>query len=353
MPVTFRIAIVCLIAALPGLSAPLHAEPHAIRGAGSSAAKLVYQAWSEAFANGGGSAIDYAPVGSSKGLKAIQSREVDFGASDLAPSPEALARDGLVVIPTVVSGIAPIINLPEFKLPLRLDGPTLADIFMGRVTHWNDPAIRRLNPEGSLPAAPIRVVTRSDGSGTTYNFTDYLAKVSPDWRSRFGANTLIAWPGNVLPAKGSGGVVSAVTATPGAIGYVDFTYVLNGGLRTVALKNRAGQFVAPAIDSFRAALNASAWHSQGDFSQTLTDQPGSTSWPITMGTFVLLPKVMDETAGVATLRFFTWAFMHGDELANHANFVRLPDAVQAKAYRALAAITSHNGTPLAYASLGQ
>lgn len=353
MPVIFRIAVACLATALLSASAPLRAETLTVRGAGSSAAKLVYQAWSEAFAKGGGSVIDYAPVGSSKGLKAIQAREVDFGASDLAPSPEALAKDGLVVIPTVVSGIAPIINLPELARTLHLDGPTLADIFMGRITHWNDPAIRRLNPDGTLPAAPIRVVTRSDGSGTTYNFTDYLAKVSPEWQHRFGANTLIAWPGKVLPAKGSGGVVDTVTSTPGAIGYVDFTYVLNGGLRTVALKNRAGQFVAPAIDSFRAALNASAWHDQGDFSQTLTDQPGSTSWPITMGTFVLLPKVMDERAGVATLRFFTWAFMHGDELASLAHFVRLPDVVQAKAYRALATITSREGKSIAYASLGQ
>ncbi|WP_222105231.1 phosphate ABC transporter substrate-binding protein PstS [Denitromonas halophila] len=348
-----RTTLACLLSLLLSFSVPLRADTHTVRGAGSSAAKLVYQAWSEAFAKRGGSAIDYAPVGSSKGLNAIQVRAVDFGASDLAPPQDVLAKDGLIVIPTVVSGIAPIINLPGFKPALRLDGPTLAAIFMGQITHWNDPAIHRLNPEGELPASEIRVVTRSDGSGTTYNFTDYLAKVSPDWQSRFGANTLIAWSGKVLPAKGSGGVVSTVMATPGAIGYVDFTYVLKGGLRTVDMKNRAGHFVTPGIDSFRAALNASVWHSRGDFTQTLTDQGGSASWPITMGTFVLLPKVMDDVAGLATLRFFTWAFMHGDELANHANFVRLPDVVQAKAYRALATITNPNGTPIAYASLAQ
>ncbi|MBT0963755.1 phosphate ABC transporter substrate-binding protein PstS [Denitromonas iodatirespirans] len=348
-----------IFAALPALLVCLslssaHADTPPVRGAGSSAAKLVYQAWSEAFARDGGSAIDYAAVGSSKGLKAIQAREVDFGASDVAPAAEVLTRDGLVVIPTVVSGVAPIVNLPELnQRPLRLDGPTLAAIFMGEVTRWNDPAIRALNPGAALPAAGIRVVTRSDGSGTTYNFTDYLNKVSPAWKARFGANTAIAWPDAVIPAKGSGGVVAAVGQTPGAIGYVDYTYVLKGALRTVEMKNSAGRFVSPSIDSFRAALNASAWHSRGDFSQTLTEQPGAESWPITMGTFVLLPKVMDEAAGVATLRFFTWAFMHGDELASLAHFVRLPDGVQAKAYRALATITSPDGAPIAYASLGQ
>ena len=330
------------------------ADTPPVRGAGSSAAKLVYQAWSEAFARDGGSTIDYAAVGSSKGLKAIQAREVEFGASDVAPTPEALAKDALVVIPTVVSGVAPIVNLPELKSQaLRLDGPTLAAIFMGEITQWNDPAIRALNPNAPLPAATIRVVTRSDGSGTTYNFTDYLSKVSPAWATRFGANTAIPWPGAMIPAKGSGEVVAAVGQTPGAIGYVDYTYVLKGGLRTVDMKNSAGRYVSPSIDSFRAALNASAWHSRGDFSQTLTEQPGAESWPITMGTFVLLPKVMDEAAGVATLRFFTWAFMHGDELASLAHFVRLPDGVQAKAYRALATITSQAGTPIAYASLDQ
>lgn len=333
----------------------VHAQtPLTIRGAGSSAAKHIYAAWADAFARAGGNPVEYASVGSSKGVAAIRARNVQFGASDVAPDKASLDKDGLVVVPTVVSGVVPFYNLPELKAhTLRLDADTLARIFMGKITRWNDPALVALNPGAPLPAADIRVVVRADGSGTTYNFTDYLSKVSPQWKTQYGAANSIKWFDGAIATPNSGGVVKAVQATPGAISYVDYTYALKDKLSGASMQNRAGLFVSPTIDSFRAALSASPWQSAGEFTQTLTDQPGAESWPITMGTFVLLPKVMDEATGIATLRFFTHAFMHGDELAQRANFVRLPDVVQAKAYRALAAITSPSGTPIAYASLGQ
>lgn len=344
--------IVVALALTQGLA---HADtPLTVRGAGSSAAKHIYTAWADAFAKAGGNPVEYASVGSSKGVAAIRSRDVEFGASDVAPDRASLDKDALVVVPTVVSGVVPFYNLPELKAhTLHLDGDTLVRIFMGKITRWNDPALVALNPGAPLPAADIRVVVRADGSGTTYNFTDYLSKVSAAWKSQHGAANRIQWFDGVIATPNSGGVVKAVQATPGAISYVDYTYALKDKLSGAIMKNRAGVFVPPTIEHFRAALSASPWQSAGEFTQTLTDQPGADSWPITMGTFVLLPKIMDETTGIATLRFFTHAFMHGDELASKANFVRLPDVVQAKAYRALATITSPAGTPIAYASLGQ
>jgi len=331
------------------------AQTQLITGAGSSAAKLVYETWGARFAADTHISLDYAPVGSSAGVKKILAREVGFGASDVAPDDATLDSGALVLVPTVVTGAVPVINLPGVGSgKLILDGDSLARIFMRQVTRWNDPAIVALNPGLALPDQPITVVVRSDGSGTTYNFTDYLAKASAAWQSGFGVKSRIEWPEGVLAAKGSGGIVEAVTATPGAIGYVDHTYVLRHSLNGVRMKNRAGRVVAATTDTFRAALSASPWQSRGEFRQTLTDQPGADSWPITMGTFVLLPRRMaDAAAGAALIRFFTWSFMHGDSLAADAHFVRLPDAVQAKAYRALSEITDEKGTPLAYSVLAQ
>jgi phosphate transport system substrate-binding protein len=331
------------------------AQTGIITGAGSSAAKLVYETWGQRFAAETHITLDYAPVGSSAGVKKIVAREVGFGASDVAPDDATIESGALVLVPTVVTGAVPVVNLPGAAAgKLVLDGDTLARVFMRQIRQWNDPAIASLNPGVALPAQAITVVVRSDGSGTTYNFTDYLAKVSPQWRDGFGVKSRIDWPEGVMAAKGSGGIVEAVRATPGAIGYVDHTYVLRHSLDGVRLKNHDGRVVAASIDTFRAALSASPWQSRGEFRQTLTDQPGANSWPITMGTFVLLPRrISDATAGAALIRFFTWSFMHGDALAADAHFVRLPDAVQAKAYRALAEITDDKGTPLAYSVLAQ
>ncbi|QID19788.1 phosphate ABC transporter substrate-binding protein PstS [Nitrogeniibacter mangrovi] len=337
---------------LPALAC---AQSGTITGAGSSAASLVYQTWGDRFAAQSHIGLDYAPVGSSAGLKRIIARDVGFGASDVAPDEATLRDNDLVLLPTVVTGAVPVVNLPAAVAgALRLDGPVLARLYMREITRWNDPAIARLNPGLALPDLPVTLVVRGDGSGTTYNFTDYLAKVSDAWRERFGVGKRIDWASGSVPAKGSSGVVAAVQASAGALGYVDYTYVLKHHLAAVRMKNRDGRFVAADLGSFRAALAASPWQSRGEFGTTLTEQPGADSWPITMGTFVLLPRrVADPAQGAALVRFFTWSFMHGDELAATAHFVRLPDAVQAKAYRALAQVTDAEGTPLAFGALAQ
>lgn len=343
------------LVALFSISPLSHADTVSLTGAGSSAAKLVYQAWGERFTEQTGIKFDYDAVGSSEGIRRILDRKVAFGASDVAPDAAMLAREGLVLVPTVVTGAVPVVNLPELRhVGIQLDGPTLADIFAGSIKRWNAPEIRVLNPGIALPDMAIRPVVRSDGSGTTFNFTDYLAKVSTSWRTRFGAANRIEWVEGVIAAKGSSGIVKAVQGTPGSIGYVDYSYVLRDSLQTVALRNQAARFVSPTLDTFRSALIASSWHARGEFTSTLTNMPGAESWPITMGTFVLLPKtVSSDAGGSAPVRFFLWAFMNGDALAANANFVRLPDPVQAKAYRALSSIHDTSGKPLAYEALSR
>lgn len=319
-----------------------------ISGAGSSAAFPVYQGWATEYARATGEQVNYEAIGSSAGVQKIRARQTDFGASDVAPTPEELTRDHLLAIPTVITGVAPFYNLPKIKGgEITLNGDVLAKIFMGEIVRWDAQEIRALNSHLILPSLPIVAVVRSDGSGTTYNFADYLAKMSPAWQAHMGVANNLKWPKTFVPAKGSQGVVDKVVSIVGAIGYVDYNYVVDHHLSYAQMKNAAGIVVAPNPVSFRAALRVSAWQSKGDFSQTLTNQPGKQSWPITMGTFILLPKTADNTEQtLRVIRFFTWAFMRGDDLANRLNFVRLPDIVQAKAFRTLVAVTDKNGTPI-------
>ena len=324
-----------------------------IAGAGSSAAFPVYSGWAKEYARERGVLVGYDPVGSSAGLKKIKARETDFGASDVAPGQVELARHGLIVIPTVITGIAPIYNLPAIKgRHLVLNGDVLAKIFLGTINRWDARELRELNPGLPLPSQAILPVVRSDGSGTTYNFSDYLAKISLEWNAAMGVGTHLKWPANFAAEKGSKGVSEKVAATPGSIGYVDYNYVLDYHLEHAQMRNAEDVVVSANPDSFRAALKVSVWQSKGDFSQTLTNQAGKESWPITMGTFVLVPRRADKPEqALRTLRFFTWAFMRGDELANKLNFVRLPDRVQAKAFRALTEVVDLNGQPIGFKSL--
>lgn len=342
-----------ILAALLSLSAVHYASAETISGAGSSAAFPVYSNWARLYAREGGAQLHYEPVGSSAGVKKITARETDFGASDVVPKAKELARGNLVVIPTVITGVVPIYNLPGIGGgQIVLNGDVLARIFMGEIPRWDAKEIRELNPGLPLPAMRILPVVRSDGSGTTYNFSDYLSKVSPAWRTRLGAATSLKWPQNFAAEKGSQGIVDKVIATPGAIGYVDYNYVVDNHLGHARMKNAEGMVVAPNPESFAAALKVSSWQKQGDFNQTLTNQAGKQSWPITMGTFVLLPRVADNPDRAAqVIRFFTWAFMRGDELANRLHFVRLPDTVQGKAFRALTEVVDREGRSIGYRSL--
>jgi phosphate transport system substrate-binding protein len=316
-----------------------------ITGAGSSAAAPIYESWAREYQKTSGVSLVYEPAGSSAGLKKIRARETDFGATDLAPSEAELAADGLVLFPTAITGIAPIVNLSKVgNGQLRLTGDVLARIFLGEIIRWSAPEIVQLNPGINLPDLAIRVVVRSDGSGTTYNFADYLAKVSPEWRGKNGVKTSYAWPADFLAVKGSHGVVTTVKETAGAIGYVDFGYVKDNQLSPVQLKNLDGEFLKPSIPAFRGALTHSDWVSKGVFTTTLTQKPGRGTWPITMGTFIVLPRIADKPEQAQhTLKFFIWAFMNGDAQVQEMNFVRLPDRVQAAAFKAITSVRNPAG----------
>ncbi len=317
-------------------------------GAGSSAAAPIYRSWGAAYEKATGSRLAYESAGSSAGMRKIKAREVGYGATDVAPPPAELDKDGLAVFPIAITGIAPVVNLPRLaEGQLRLSGPVLARIFMGQIGHWNAPEIAQLNPGLALPALPIKVVVRSDGSGTTYNYTDYLAKVHPDWQGRYGVKSSIAWPEGFIAAKGSEGVSKAVRETVGGIAYVDFGYVREHGLNPVQMQNQAGEFLSPSSEGFRAALSHSDWVSSGNFTSTLTDKPGRGSWPITMGTFAAVPRVTDKPqATLPALKFFAWSFLHGDELVQQNNFVRLPTRVQAAAFKVIASVKDQAGNPI-------
>jgi phosphate transport system substrate-binding protein len=330
------------------------AEP--VSGAGSSAAAPVYRAWAATYGQTHGDfQLAYQSVGSSAGVKAARAKKVSFGASDVAPPELELASDAMVLVPTFVTGAVPVINLPKVgNGKLRLNGDVLVAIFRGEIARWNAPEIQNLNPGLALPDLPIKPVVRSDGSGTTYYFTDYLSKISPVWKEKFGAKTAIEWPATFVAAKGSDGVSKAVRDTAGAIGYIDFDYVTQDGLNPVQLRNAAGEFVAPGVDTFRAALRSSDWFASGNFHASLANMPGFNAWPITMGTFVLFPKVSDNSDEVArAIRFFVWALLKGDPVVEHMGFVRLPDKMQALAFKALMSVTNQNGKAVALDAMNE
>jgi phosphate transport system substrate-binding protein len=338
--------LVTLLCLAIGVSAWARADT--LVGAGSTAAAPIYRTWAREYQKVTGTQLAYEAVGSSAGLKKIRSGDTGFGASDIAPSEAELAKDGLVLFPVAITGIVPVVNLPKIgDGQLRLTGEVLARIYMGQIDRWSAEDIRQLNPGLSLPDLAIKVVGRADGSGTTYNFTDYLSKVSPGWRERYGAKAMIAWPSSTLAVKGSDEVAKAVRDLTGAIGYIDFGYVGEYKLAGVQMRNAEGEFLSPGVRAFQSSLTNSDWSSKGAFTGTLTNKNGKASWPLTMGTFVLVPRVSDKPDQTkAALRFFVWAFNHGDALVQQASFVRLPDRVQASAFRAISEIRDKAGKPI-------
>ncbi|WP_287925332.1 phosphate ABC transporter substrate-binding protein PstS [Diaphorobacter sp.] len=322
-------------------------------GAGSSAAAPIYRSWAKAYTRATGATIEYDPVGSSGGVKKIRQNEVGFGASDVALSVKELTESGLATFPVAITGIAPVFHLPKVTDgQLRLSGEVLARVFMGEIGRWNAPEIAALNPGRALPDEPIKVIVRSDGSGTTYNFSDYLGKISTQWKAAHGAKTSIQWPQGFIGAKGSSGVAKAVKDTPYSIAYIDYGYVKEHGLSAAQMKNAEGEFVRPSVGAFRVALFHSEWAATGAYSETLTHKPGKGAWPITMGTFILVPKVaQNPERTLAALRFFAWAFVNGDALVQENNFVRLPDHVQAAAFKTMASVRDRSGAPIGMTAL--
>ncbi len=299
-----------------------------ISGAGATFPFPIYAKWADTYKKETGNGLNYQSIGSGGGIKQIKARTVTFGASDQPLKAEELEAAGLTQWPQVIGGIVPVINLDGVAAgDLVLDGPALSGIFLGEIKSWDDAAIKKLNPKAKLPAQAIAVVHRSDGSGTTFNFTNYLSKVSPEWKSKVGENSAVEWPVGI-GAKGNEGVANNVANTKGAVGYVEYAYAKQNKLTYTKLVNKEGKAVAPTSATFQAAAANADWAHAPGFFQILTDQPGAQSWPITAATFILLPKQpQDPAAASEALRFFGWAFANGGKAAEELDYIPMPTAV--------------------------
>ncbi|KAF1686349.1 phosphate ABC transporter substrate-binding protein PstS [Pseudoxanthomonas broegbernensis] len=302
--------------------APAVAE---ISGAGASFIYPLVSKWSADYHAATGNKINYQSIGSGGGIAQIKAGTVDFGSSDKPLPSDELAAAGLGQFPSAIGGVVPVFNLPGMEPGrLRLTGPLLADIFLGKVAAWDDPAIAAANPGLALPAEKITVVHRSDGSGTTFNFSNYLSKVSPEWKRGIGEGTSLQWPGGV-GGKGNEGVAAYVKQIKGGIGYVELAYALQNGMPYASMRNAAGQWVQPNAESFAAAAASADWAGAGDFDLVITDAPGQDAWPITATNFMLMPKrPKDAARSRATLAFFEWAFERGQAQAQELHYVPLP-----------------------------
>ena len=299
-----------------------------ITGAGATFPYPVYAKWADAYNKQTGVKLNYQSIGSGGGIKQIKNKTVDFGASDKPLTQKELDEAGLMQFPTVVGGVVPVINVTGVKGgELRLSGEVLADIFMKKITKWNDPAIQKLNPGLKLPGASISVVHRSDGSGTTFVFANYLSKVSKEWSDQVGADTSVAWPTGI-GGKGNEGVASYVQRIKNSIGYVEFAYAKQNKLTHVAMQNREGEFVQPSIESFQSAAKYAEWEKAPGFYEILTNEPGETSWPIAGATFILMHKSQNKPANAKeVLKFFDWAYKNGGDMATTLDYVPMPDNV--------------------------
>jgi phosphate transport system substrate-binding protein len=319
-----------------------------ISGAGATFPYPIYAKWADAYKKETGNGLNYQSIGSGGGIKQITAKTVTFGATDMPLKPEQLAKDGLVQFPTVIGGDIPVVNLQDIKSgDLKLDGPTLAKIFLGEIKAWNDPAIQKLNPSAKLPSQAIVVVHRSDGSGTTFIWTDYLSKVSADWKSKVGANTSVEWPVGI-GAKGNEGVANNVANTKGSIGYVEYAYAKQNKMTTVNMVNKDGKSVAPSAKAFQAAAANADWEKAEGFYVILTDEPGPESWPIAGATFILIHKQpQDPAAAAEALKFFSWAYAKGDKMAEDLDYVPMPDKVVTAIQKEWAAkVKDDGGKPL-------
>jgi len=300
-----------------------------VTGAGASFPAPLYAKWASDYNKATGVRINYQSVGSGAGIKQIEAKTVDFGASDAPLKDEELAQKGLVQFPTVIGGVIPVVNIQGVTPgQLRLNGQVLGDIFLGKITKWTDPAIKALNPSLSLPDAAISPVRRADGSGTSFIFTNYLSKVNAEWKAKVGEGTAVNWPTGA-GGKGNEGVAAFIGRLPNSIGYVEYAYVKQNKMNYALLQNAAGQFVSPSDEAFKAAAANADWAKS--FYQILTNQPGAQSWPITGATFILMHKAQDKPAqAAAALKFFDWAYKNGDKTADDLDYVPMPAPVKAQ-----------------------
>ncbi|HZX33736.1 MAG TPA: phosphate ABC transporter substrate-binding protein PstS [Rhodocyclaceae bacterium] len=307
--------------------AAVAAQAAEITGAGASFPAPIYAKWADAYQKATGNKINYQSIGSGGGIKQINAKTVDFGASDMPLKVEDLDKGGLTQFPTVIGGVVPVVNIPGIQPgAIRLTGAVLADIYLGKITKWNDKAIADLNPKVALPATDIAVVRRADGSGTSFIFTNYLSKVSPEWKQKVGEGTAVQWPTG-MGGKGNEGVSAFIQRIPSSIGYVEYAYAKQNKLTWITLQNAAGNWVAPDDLTFKAAAANADW-AKSAFGEILTNQSGKEAWPITGATFVLMHKVQDKPAqGAEVLKFFEWAYKNGGKMAEEMDYVALPDGL--------------------------
>ncbi|HEX6840908.1 MAG TPA: phosphate ABC transporter substrate-binding protein PstS [Stellaceae bacterium] len=310
------------------LAAPSLATAAEISGAGATFPYPVYAKWAEAYKAKTGVSMNYQSIGSGGGIKQINARTVDFGASDMPLKPEDLDKGGLTQWPMIMGGVVLAVNLPGLKPgDLTLDGPTIADIYLGKITKWDDAAIKKLNPSAKLPSTAIAPLYRSDGSGTNFIFTNYLSKVSREFKDQVGENTSVEWPVGV-GGKGNEGVAALAVRTPGAIGYVEYAYALQNKLAYTKLINKDGGAVMPDSQTFQAAAGNADWQKAPGFYLLLTDQPGKQTWPITGASFILMHKVQDKPeVAKQVLDFFSWSFQNGQKMAESLDYVPMPQNV--------------------------
>jgi len=301
-----------------------------LTGAGSTFVYPVLAKWADAYKKATGVGLNYQSIGSGGGIKQITAKTVTFGASDMPLTPENVAKNNFVQFPIINGSVVPLLNLPGIKPgEITLDGPTIAQIFLGNITKWNDPAITKLNPNVKLPDTAIAVVHRSDGSGTTFIWTNFLSKVSPEWKSKVGENTAVEWPVGI-GAKGSEGVSQNAAQTVGALGYVEYAYAKQNNLTYANMVNAAGKTVAPTMEAFQSAAAGADWTSAPDFHVIMTNAAGEKSWPVAGSTFILMQAVPVNAADTAAaLKFFDWGYKNGKQMAEDLDYVPMPDSVVA------------------------
>jgi phosphate transport system substrate-binding protein len=337
-----RVTVASLTLGAAGL---VHAED--VTGAGASFPAPIYAKWADAYHKASGAKVNYQSVGSGAGIKQITAKTVDFGASDMPLKDDELAKQGLIQFPTVIGGVVPVVNIKGISPgQIKLTGAVLGDIYLGKVTKWNDAALTALNPGVPLPDATIAVVRRADGSGTSFIFTNYLSKVNAEWKSKVGEGASLNWPTGA-GGKGNEGVSAFVSRLPNSIGYVEYAYAKQNKMSYVQLKNAAGNYVSPDDANFKAAAAGADWSKS--YYQVLTEQPGKDAWPLTGATFILMHKLQDKPGqGSGSLKFFDWAYSSGDAMANELEYVALPDALKAQIRKLWGEVKDAAGKPVAF-----
>jgi phosphate transport system substrate-binding protein len=322
-----------------------------LNGAGASFPYPIYSQWAHKYNSLTGVKLNYQSIGSGGGIAQIKAKTVDFGASDAPLKPKALTEAGLIQFPMVMGGVVPVVNLAGVAPgQLKLSGELLADIFQGKVSKWDDPAIKKLNPKVKLPSQAITVVHRTEGSGTTFIFTSYLAEVSAGWKEKVGAGKSVKWPAsNSIGGKGNEGVAGQVKVVSGSVGYVEYAYALQNKMTHVSLKNKAGKFVQPDIQSFQAAAANADWKNAPGYYLMLNNQPGDQSWPIVGATYIMIHKEQPDAAKAqAMLKFFDWCYKHGSEMAEKLHYVPMPKNVMEMVEATWAKDVKAGGKPVKY-----